>query len=282
MRVRSLWASLALVTTMAGAAEPPHPASLQLDDLGLERLVPGAFTPINGWLRIDAHIVPDHSIAYYLPQQRLELPLEPQATTEGADEPAVEPTPVATVELPPRVLVFERIYAPNGKLRTIDELPIDAAEYLLHALIEALLDRLQQQDLPPAWLVAAEQTFADIPQEYRREAAIEAYADFGAHLISLANEIERRAADQERRAALCGVATRGVGLFALWSGSFQRQPFPASYYRSASSEPGALPAERIYSAVSLPRVLRERFVAEVLGRPWRGDAMADFFAGACP
>jgi hypothetical protein len=281
MRILTCWLLLLVSASGLAADDTALPAPLQLADLGLETLVPGAFAPLEGWLRIDRHAVPDHSIAYYLPHQRLELPRTGQATTppDSSGEQPVEV--VAVVELPPRVLVLDRLYAPEGRLRPLAELPADAAEYLLHALFEALLDRLQQQEPTPPWLLAAEQAFADLPPERRREASIEAFADFGAHLVSLASEIDRRVGDPSRASALCAAAARGIGLFALWPGSFERQPFPASYYRVGSAEPGALPGERIYSAVSLPRVLREQFVAEVIKRPWRGDARLDLMGEIC-
>jgi hypothetical protein len=290
--------ALAIVLALVALppTEEPVAAPLRLAGLGIDSLLPGVVDQLDADLTVELHWQAAHAIAYYLPAQTIELPpAEGTTPTEGNTAPAATPqtapatepvpappTPVR-VELPARLVLFAPLFAPEGKLRPLAELPVDAVEYASHAILEALLDRTAAPH-PPAedqLAVQAAAWFPDLPAEYRRGALIEAYADFGAHLVSLANQIRRSQSTAPTVERFCLAASRGVGIFTLWRGAFDRQPFPGSYYQVVPEQAGALPGERIYSAHSLPGIARRSFVRDILRQAWTGDPVADLLEEPC-
>lgn len=318
MRSSALALALVLAAADVEAAELALPAPLTLADLGLEALVPGGLSELSGQLVIAFHDEPAHAIAYYLPAHEVEIAAVEASTgprsgaparAEGSAGSGVEARSVAALEgdaevgaggtarltVPPRLMLFRSLYAPAGVLRPLLELPVDAVEYLVHALLEARFDLAQEAAVsaplaegavPPSPTlqqqleVRAMALFVDLPEAVRVEALVEAYADFGAHLVSLANEIERRRRDADP-ARFCAVARSGQGLFMLWSGAFERHAFPGSYYRAPADEPGELPGERVYSAHSLSTDDRRWMAREILEVGWTGDVGQDLVPRLC-
>lgn len=217
-------------------------------------------------LAIVAHDSRAWSMAFYL---------APERSIEGASGAGAPP---------PRLALYGPYYLRGLGLRPISDMPVDVAEYLFNALLEAHLDRVET----PAggsvgqWVAArADVVMADVPPPYRREALTDALLAFGSHVLSVAHEIERKA--MQRRAAgstLCGALQREIGLFALWRGMFERGAYNGVYV--VPDPQGRGPGTAYRSAGELQRKDKQRLVELLFDDRWSGDPMTDFGGRLCP
>ncbi len=187
----------------------------------------------------------------------------------------------------------------NGRMRPFRDLPVDAAEQLLHALLDVYLAGLW----PPSQAAPldgvgqslqqrAEILLPDLPAWAQREAYLAALGDFGAHILSIANEVERLFA--RRGSRLCAAVDLRHTLFGLWTRSFRDGRYAGRYYQPAATRAGdPEPPESPAGGPSLPTTGYwveaapltpddKRLVVEaILGAAWQGDARADLAARHC-
>ena len=197
--------------------------------------------------------------------------------------------PPATYEpaagnLPPRLAVYTPHYLRGGALRPLLDLSVDLCQTYLQAILESHLRR----QLASGGGVGEElrrralATMTDVPPPYRVDAYLDAQASFGAHLLALANEIDRN--ELRRRAAgrsLCPLLERPEGplpLMQLWERTFGDEGFPGAYV-----ERGTHGEARVrFSRSTLSRDDKRFLVARVLGAGWTGSPAADLRPRYCP
>lgn len=183
---------------------------------------------------------------------------------------------------PPRIALFAPYYlAPEG-LVAASEMPVDVAEYYFHTLIEAALDLALERDASASsarWMgERSARLLTGVPEAQRLSAYTSALADFGAHLLSIRNEVERAAARQAASGRdLCRLLDRPASLFGLWRQSIASGSYTGGYL---TSEAGAA-SRWARSRQALDRSDKDRFLAEVLGVAWSGDPRSDF-ESMCP
>lgn len=229
-----------------------------------------ALAPVAAGLWLVHHEVDAAPMAFYLPAQ----PLPPTVTLwAGADGDEGVDLPRLAL---PRLVLYAPYYRPPPPLR---DLAVDTAEYLLRALLEARLDPERRPSDDPYLQVArrrAEALVVDLPPADRLPAYLAAAADFGAHVVGVANELGRAA----RRRAAAGRAPcpRSDGtLFARWPGIFAGGQFRPHVGGEGS-------AAR-WSVHALERQDQELLLREVLDAAWSGDLAVDLpglCSGAAP
>ncbi len=166
--------------------------------------------------------------------------------------------------------------APSG-LAAPSRMPVDVAEYYFHALLEASLDldRAAGSRYATWTRQRASELMADVPEAQRPDSYLGALSDFGAHLLSMRNEVWRLA---KRQAAagrdVCRHLDSPASLFGLWRQSIEQGAYFGSYYLPAG---GGVPSQ---SRRPLTRSDKARFLTEILGVVWAGDPATDF-AGLC-
>ncbi len=194
--------------------------------------------------------------------------------------PAAPPAPAGAVAAAgPRIALFAPYYlAPSG-LVAASAMSVDVAEYYFHALVEATLDP-NVSDTPlrgashsssyRVWIEArAGDLMTEAPPAQRTAAYASALADFGAHLLSMRNEIARLAAAGRD---LCRLLDQPASLFGLWRRSLESGRYPGGYF---VSDAGGSP-RWVISRGALERTDKDRFLAEVLDVTWTGEPRQDF------
>ncbi len=238
----------------------------------IERQLTGVDTLPVAWLApvarrtdISFHSRPDWAMAYYRPS-------EPAVSEARAGETGFRDARRS------RLALYAPYYlAPDGLVR-VSGMPVDVAEYYFHALIEAALDH-DRDSTYGEWMTArATELLAGVPEVHRRSAYAAAVADFGAHLLSIRNEISRLA---ERRKSdggdLCRLLDQPASLFGLWRRSVEDGAYAGGYFAAE----GAGSTRWITTRQALERADKERFLAEIFGVAWSGDPRRDFRA-ICP
>lgn len=200
------------------------------------------------------HRQPDWRKAFYLPAGAPALPGE-----RGL--PGLEV---------PRLYLYKPYYLPQGgRLPDFGSLAVDTAS----AYFEALLERQFERRLGDAAFAAraqarADQLFAEVPESDRLAVYGGALAEFGGHLMSIANELSRA---KRRGIQLCP-GEKTPPLLAHWRRAFEA-PFAGSYTPAGSFE--AKLTEK-----TLEREDKNLAARELLGRShWQGDPVADL--GVC-
>lgn len=203
-----------------------------------------ALLPLTSRLWVAYHERPEWPMAFYLPADDPRLYL-------FADAERVLPTLRA-----PRLFLYAAYYRPP--VPALD-MPLDVAQYLFGALLEASLDLA-----PPAGLAARAPEGG--PEAYRA-----ALASFGAHALSVAVELRRSIARQ--RAAgkdPCVIVDHPATLFGLW-----RRVFTTEEYRGQIRAPSTAPGRWVAGP---PLTVGDKafFVDQVLDGFWSGDTRRDF------
>lgn len=179
----------------------------------------------------------------------------------------------------PRVFLFAPYYLAADGLVAAADMPVDVAEYYFHALLETRFDyEMHRRTSSFAASVArrAAELMADVPQAHRSTAYLEAAADFGAHLLSIANEISRLARRQAAAGKdICRLVDHPASLFGLWRRSFTSGTYPGRYPppedpNGAAGRPWATTARGLTD--SDKRII----VRDLLASDWSGDPARDF------
>ncbi len=119
----------------------------------------------------------------------------------------------------------------------------------------------------------------EAPPAQRTAAYASALADFGAHLLSMRNEIARLAEHQVAAGRdLCRLLDQPASLFGLWRRSLDAGRYPGGYF---VSEAGG-PPRWVISRQALEHTDKDRFLTEVLGVTWTGEPREDFEALCSP
>ena len=221
--------------------------------------------PVADRARIVFHDREDWAMAFYLPPEP--TPAEGGAGDAGSDAP--------------RLVLYAPYYLATDGLAAPRDMPVDVAEYYFHALLELALDLEPAVD--EAWGARverrAEKLMAEVPAVQRRSAYLSALADFGAHVLSIANEIDRVA--RRRRAAggdVCRLLGSPASLFGMWRRSFEGAAYRGRYLLPA--EEGSSPRWAT-SRLALERRDKDALARLILGVEWSGDPARDF-AWLCP
>ncbi len=219
--------------------------------------------------RVVFHARNDWAMAFYLPAME---DRSPAAIASGGP-------PRQVVAPSSRLYLYAPYYLAPGGLLPLSRMPVDVAEYYFHALLGAALDRRRSGDSSySAWTAErAAELMADVPEEQRLDVYAAALSDFGAHLLSVHNEISRAAQRQAARGRdVCRLLESPASLFGLWRRSLEG----GSYFGSYQVVEGSGGPRAARSRQALAGSDKRRFLAEVLGVTWSGDPAADF-AGLC-
>ncbi len=241
----------------------------------LDQLLPAAET---SWLVF--HRQPAWAMAFYSPPEA-----DLGSVERAAEEVLVEPERLLPGLELPRIFLNATYYGSRGEHADLAAVPIDVAENLYHALLDAYLDRQLRE--PTSTYLGLARTragalMAEVPEPQRLAAYLAAASDFGSHLLSIAHEIgraERRA--RARGGNLCALLDPPRTLFVLWVASVETASYPGRYTVLSAGE--AAGAEEVGPGIrqvttrrGLERRDKELFLEHVLGGVWSGDAAADF------
>src|SRR4051812_17967056 len=173
---------------------------------------------------------------------------------------------------PARLTLYAPDYLRGFELKPVLDMPVDLCENFFYALLDAHLRR--QIGLPPSALGRelrrrAELTMSDVPHPHRVEAYLDAQASFGAHLLSVANELDRSELRRRRAgSSLCRVMNRPLPLVGLWEQIFGPAPYTGAYVRGGPRGEG-----RVYwSRASLTADDKRFLLTRVLHSTWTGSA----------
>lgn len=193
----------------------------------------------------------------------------------------------------PRLYVNTRTYRADGAPIPPTAMPVDVAEYLFTGLIEGWLSReLERSADFTGWFDArAAVTMAEVPEDQRREAYALAVTGFGAHMLSIANELHRAAGRvRQRGGEPCKLVQSPLAN--LWERSFATGSYAGGYFRPSPTAPSPPEAGASTSESSRARgpwtktraVLsaddKKAWVEKAFGGAWTGRA-ADDFADLC-
>lgn len=208
--------------------------------------------------------------------QRLQLVLHDDREAVAAE---YEP---ATGKAPPRLRLYAPHYLRGVGLRPVLDLQVDLAEGLFHAL---LASRLESELASPRSELAAElrrraeATMVDVPARHRLEAYLDAQASFGAHVLAVANELDR--SEARRHAAggsLCPLLGLPLPLLQLW----ERMLAGNEAYAGAYVERGPHGEPRVrFSRSTLTRDDKRLLLQRVLRTPWNGAVAHDLEPRYC-
>ena len=184
----------------------------------------------------------------------------------------------------PRLFLYAPYYLRAGGLREAPEMSVDVAEYYFHALLEARFDLVEGRggSAYGSYVVArSANLLADVPESQRGAAYLDAVADFGAHVLSLVQEILRiesrhRPSGARPGSEVCRLLDHPASLFALWRTSLQHGAFVGQFEAERVSAGEADDDRWVISRHPLAWRDKENFLREVFGRAWTGDPAQDF------
>ena len=177
---------------------------------------------------------------------------------------------------PDHLALYAPFYLRGHELVGLVDMPVDVCEHYVHALLEAHLRRQLAQPATPVARAIRERAPAampDVPRERQVEAYVDALASFGSHLLSVANELERKDEQRRDRGGLCPLLDRPLPLIALWDRMFTSEAYPGSYEG---------PGGRVLLSRSVLASEDKRFLLDaVLRSPWKGRVREDLGPRYC-
>lgn len=226
------------------------------------RMPVDVFVELAPRLWVVLHEDPDRTMAFYDPPAEAGSALWRLASSSSSSSERLLPGLRV-----PRIFLFTPYYRPEGRPRTVLDMPVDVAQYFFTALIEAFLDLRP----PPGMDTRSEQYGRGIPPAERRGAYASALSQFGADVLAVAGELRRSLARQ--RAAgkdPCPVVDHPNTLFVHWG-----RVFTSVEYRGMYRPPGAPPGT--WSLGPPLSADDKRYLADRLfGGFWTGDVRRDF------
>lgn len=178
----------------------------------------------------------------------------------------------------PKLLLYAPYFrSPAGRVWKGEQMAVDVAEHLFKA---QLLFLLQQEVAATSeygfWAKGrANVLFDQIEPEHRLGAYLEAISDFGAHLLSMANEIRRHMERARARGVdPCRLLAPTVPLARLWAGSFGTEGYyPGGYWQEPTLRQST--GSWRMTRKSLAKEDKTTFLRQILKEPWHGDASRD-------
>ncbi len=166
----------------------------------------------------------------------------------------------------------------GSRLRPISSLAVDEADALFHALFlrELGLRLGRDPELRQRAVVLAEERMEEVPPPQRLPTFLAMLADFGAHAMTVAQQILRSHGRAAAADGLCAALDGEVALFRMWGRVFGDGPYFGSYWLAGEEgRPARLTAQPLSS--------RDKafFASEIFGGFWSGEAKRDF-AWVCP
>ncbi len=220
-------------------------------------------------LRLRLHHQEEFNPAHFAP-----FPLRP--LEEIADQ--------APLPKGPTLYLYAPAYAPDGGFRALRDLPVDSAEGLFNAL---LLAYFELEILPSSSALRqrifdhAEALLPELAPEYRVRALLQGLADFGSHVLAVANRLnllEARARASGKN--LCPLLDRPGMLFGLWEHIFQEGLYWARYYRSSAVSESAGGWQE--TSVAISREDKEILIRDIFRSGWKGTRREDLAPRFCP
>ena len=238
-----------LIGIWIGSAYGPGALTRQLDAAGARGHLPLDFAhEVAPDLPLELHYWRDASMAAYLP---------------------------ASAHESERLALYAPFYLRGPDLVPVVDMPVDVSEYYFHALLEAHLRRQLGRaggEVSQHIRARAPAVMTDVPPDRRVEAYVDALASFGAHLLAVANEFERKDAQRRSRGGVCPLLGRRLPLTELWDRMFAGEPYAGDYFsggRVATSRSVLAPADKAF------------LVGSVLGSGWRGSVSNDLGPRYC-
>ncbi|MCB1036553.1 MAG: hypothetical protein KDD47_22195 [Acidobacteria bacterium] len=220
-------------------------------------------------LRLQLHQRKDYLPAHFAP-----LPLRPLE-----EDPNAEVLPQV-----PTLYLHRSTYSENGRLRAFQELTVDSAEGLFNALLLAYFELevlASDSDLNQELEAAARERLPGVDPRYRVPALVQGLADFGSHLLSVANQLNRlEARGKARGKDLCPLMNHSGTLFGLWEKIFRDGVYLARFYRPAGE--GELSGGWRETSVAISREDKEILLRRVLRTTWTGNRQQDLGSRFCP
>jgi hypothetical protein len=182
----------------------------------------------------------------------------------------------AAPQTPDRLALYAPFYLRGLALVPVVEMPVDVCEGYFNALLQAHLRRqLGRPASEVGWQIRQQAPLAmpDVPRAQQVEAYLDALASFGSHVLSVANELERKEVQRRGRGGLCPLLGRQLPLMRLWERMFATDGYPGAYVDAGG---------RVRFSRAVLRPEDKRFVVEqVLRSPWRGSVAADHAPRYC-
>lgn len=169
-----------------------------------------------------------------------------------------------------RLYLFRAHFLEAGKLRNLQDMPVDVASAFFGATLELEMLRLFANDAFAKNMAAqAGELFPEVPVAQRVQVYAETQIDFVANLLSIAVEIGRA----QRRALARGKTLcqegKTIPLFEHWRKTFTEGNFHGTYTPEGASEP-------TFTRKSLGLGDKKLALRELLGiKSWRGEVGAD-------
>lgn len=169
-----------------------------------------------------------------------------------------------------RLYLYRAHYFEQGKLRKLEDLPVDLASGFFRATLElAMVQRFSDAAFAEKTTKRAGELFPEVPVAQQAQVYAETQVDFVANLLSIAVEIgrsQRRALARGKTLCLEGVK---IPLFEHWRKTFTEASFHGSYTPEGGSEAA-------FTRKSLNLEDKKSALRELLGvQSWRGEAPGD-------
>lgn len=183
-------------------------------------------------------------------------------------------------------------FSDDGRVKSVESMPLDVSEYLFNALWEAWLD-LVLDTAEPEYAAHVARRAGDLmtsaPADQRRVAYLSALGDFASHTFSVAGELRRVLARARARGRdPCPAIDLPTTLYGLWTKIFTDHAYVGGYFApraTAADAPDApapwTPKQWITTSESLAEEDKALFAREVWDGFWTGDLRRDF-ALECP
>lgn len=169
-----------------------------------------------------------------------------------------------------RLYLHRAHYFEQGRLRKLEDLPVDLASNFFRATLElAIVQRFSDAAFAEKVAKRSGELFHEVPRAQQAQVYAETQVEFAASLLSIAVEIgraQRRALARGKTLCLEGVT---IPLFEHWRKTF----IQASFHGSYTPEGGT---EAAFTRKSLSLEDKKSALRELLGvQSWRGEVEAD-------
>lgn len=170
-----------------------------------------------------------------------------------------------------RLYLYRAHYFEQGRLRKLEDLPVDLASGFFRATFElAMVQRFSEAAFAEKVAKRAGELFPEVPAAQQAQVYAETQIEFAASLLSIAVEIGR----SQRRAlargkTLCRLEGVNIPLFEHWRKTFTEASFHGSYTPEGGTEAA-------FTRKSLSIEDKKSALHELLGvQSWRGEVEAD-------